>query len=557
MLVSIALYFDLQSESILDPRANPTVALSVMKGMFGRMIQLIAGLGLTCIGVACQSARPPCGACDGYYALSVNGNGQALVDDPAKGRAVPATQAQYEAELKKMERGIIDSGKRRIMVFVHGGLIGLGKSSRESRDIAQFIEKHDLDIYPVFINWDTALVSSYGRHLLHDDAGISYETSAITSAGRWIFFPLNLAGDLGMGISRLPVNAARASSRLSGRSRVLAELQPDAYPEKYSFAKKLDQQLGVRYWNYRGVEPAPEQFGEGFHEVYASRPHFPFHIGLGKDLVALLSERDLMGVLWSPSKNGTLFLAEGVGRGAWDNMVRRARLITHPRRAFFESLPNTRSKQELPQEGPGLVLVRALNTIAKKRGLDLELYGHSMGAMVLNRIIDQLARPGRERELRIKRLVYMGAACRISDFRHTAGRYVQKTKTPFYNLCLHPTQEVRESFYNDAGSPWIAGSLLTWIDSMFERPPSFGDRTLGSFENCVLAESLLPKGPHVHLKGFGADFRPINQGGFFNRDRHSDLGPQKHGEFNNYQFWTNDFLNPRVGNGFQRFRLPD
>jgi pimeloyl-ACP methyl ester carboxylesterase len=146
----------------------------------------------------------------------------------------------------------------------------------------------------------------------------------------------------------------------------------------------------------------------------------------------------------------------------------------------------------------------------------LDIVGYSMGAIIANEALRNFP------ELRIRNLIYMGAACSIRDFNVVGGSYLTHSRsTQFYNLCLHPRAELDEA--NVGGVP-VRGSLLTWIDEFFQTPESFGDRTLGTSENAVIAYQLLPQTKQIHLKAFG-----MNENQF---------GPQKHGEFCNFEFWN-------------------
>ncbi|MEM7387228.1 MAG: hypothetical protein AAF514_20005, partial [Verrucomicrobiota bacterium] len=261
----------------------------------------------------------------------------------------------------------------------------------------------------------------------------------------------------------------------------------------------------------------------------------PFQLSMGRDQIPeRLNRRQVANMTWSPVKLATGSLADAVGVGAWDNMVRRSQLLARGETSVFL---NPEKKRSPNHEGAALALLRQLDRMAREQNISLELYGHSMGALVINEMIGGFSRKERK-QLGIDRIVFMGAACSIRDFNRTTGEYVSETRTPFYNLSLHPFAEVRESLLNDAGSPFFSGSLLTWIDAMFERPPGFEGRTLGSFYNVVLAKDVLPSGPHVHFKAFGASPDSSKKG--------NHLGPQKHGEFDDYQFWNEAFLQPSV-----------
>jgi pimeloyl-ACP methyl ester carboxylesterase len=155
----------------------------------------------------------------------------------------------------------------------------------------------------------------------------------------------------------------------------------------------------------------------------------------------------------------------------------------------------------------------------------VDVIGHSMGAIIVNEALRNFP------DLRIRNLVYMAAACSIRDFLAVGGPYLKNHDVQFYNLSLHPRKEIDET--NADGIP-VRGSLLTWIDEFFQTPESFGDRTLGSFENAVIAYHLLPKTGRVHLKAFGISTREMS------------AGPQKHGEFANYPFWRSDYWSTTV-----------
>jgi hypothetical protein len=157
----------------------------------------------------------------------------------------------------------------------------------------------------------------------------------------------------------------------------------------------------------------------------------------------------------------------------------------------------------------------------------LEIYAHSMGAIVINEAYAQFP------DLRARQIVYMAAACSMREFRDTTGLYLEKNRrVPFYNLSLHPRSELDdvEAF----GVP-VRGSLLVWVDEFFENPKSFGDRTLGNFENIIIAQDLLPNSPSIHLKAF-----PVEEAKGVT-DTGKYLGPQRHGDFDDYHFWDKDF----------------
>src|SRR4029077_10737052 len=112
------------------------------------------------------------------------------------------------------------------------------------------------------------------------------------------------------------------------------------------------------------------------------------------------------------------------------------------------------------------------------KDIEFDIYAHSMGSMVTNEAFAEFP------DLRATNIVFMAAACSMRQFANTTGRHITACGTPFYNLSLHPRAELDE--IEAFGVP-VRGSLLTWIDEFFESPPSFGDRTLGTFENIIIA----------------------------------------------------------------------
>jgi len=100
-------------------------------------------------------------------------------------------------------------------------------------------------------------------------------------------------------------------------------------------------------------------------------------------------------------------------------------------------------------------------------------------------------------------------------------------------------------FFSDVGRSVANHAMNTvlnfskvWIDEFFESPASFGDRTLGTFQNAVIAYRLLPQTSRIHLKAFGIN-RKDDPKGF-------SAGPQKHGDFGNFPFWKSCYWSTDV-----------
>ena len=220
-------------------------------------------------------------------------------------------------------------------------------------------------------------------------------------------------------------------------------------------------------------------------------------------------------------------LLDMVGKGAWDNMLRRTRTV-------FES-PVTNGNDpnnSLPSTTAGglSLLMDALSQLNETRDRDgkpplrFTLIGHSMGAIIMNELIQ------RYDHLDIREIVFMAAACTVGDLDNSVLPYLEKNKNcQFYNLSLHPYGDRQEDIkYNLLPR----GSLLDWIDDFASEPTTRREHTLGKWNNIMrMAHTFNRLDPDVlsriHLKGFA-----------YQRDN-----PREHGDFNNpeLKFWKPDF----------------
>jgi hypothetical protein len=65
--------------------------------------------------------------------------------------------------------------RKRLLVFINGGLTSLNASDNAAKTLVPIIEGSDRDTYAIFLNWDSDLFSSFGRHLFYERNGISYK----------------------------------------------------------------------------------------------------------------------------------------------------------------------------------------------------------------------------------------------------------------------------------------------------------------------------------------------------------------------------------------------
>ena len=82
--------------------------------------------------------------------------------------------SKYEAQLEHMFGAIEHQPCRRLLLFVHGGLTTLQTANQLAEDVGDRIESSSPDTYPIFLDWDSGLLSSYNYHLAYERNGISY-----------------------------------------------------------------------------------------------------------------------------------------------------------------------------------------------------------------------------------------------------------------------------------------------------------------------------------------------------------------------------------------------
>jgi len=215
-----------------------------------------------------------------------------------------------------------------------------------------------------------------------------------------------------------------------------------------------------------------------------------------------------------------------MARPAWDVMLRRTNT------QFFTptDLENVGHRIEFgSKDGSGALyrFLLELERVIKNENLPVKitLIGHSMGAIVVNRIIDLGL------DLPIENIVHMASADSISHLFSYTVPYIATHDVNFYSLSLHPENEDREV------SAWgltPSGSLLVWIDDMFSSPETVLDKRSGRWSNMERALPLIPgeAKAKMHFKIFG-----INNNGCEHEQSADLCDPQEHGQFGDLPFW--------------------
>jgi pimeloyl-ACP methyl ester carboxylesterase len=369
---------------------------------------------------------------------------------------------------KTIWQGFKDSGKTNLLIFVHGGM--------NSRDVGL---QHYLDdfkqidgYYPVFVVWPSGPLSTYKEHLLWVRQGIKMETfrekmfSVLT-------IPFMLVADLGRAVARLPMVIANST-----RS------------------------------DFETITPIRKQDRSRMVDDYRDLATNNYHVHIEDDYSRTQDRlvRDVSYWATLPVKYVVSSLVDGLGKGAWDDMLRRtetaypgrmeewltnrvaevkaeeSRSVRTPsgaRKPAGKSKSKKKEKRLERYEAAGLpALFAMLPNIRTTNGTipQITLVGHSMGAIILNRVV-------RDTKIEFTNIVYMGAACSIEDFSTSVLPYLrQHTNSQFYSLSLHPVAEAGEV-------TWMAadlvprGSLLIWLDNFLMNPVTEQERTFGRWRN--------------------------------------------------------------------------
>lgn len=136
-----------------------------------------------------------------------------------------------------------------------------------------------------------------------------------------------------------------------------------------------------------------------------------------------------------------------------------------------------------------------------------------MGALVVNRVL--LAFPN----VPFHRVVFLGAAASIDDLDTAVLPYLDRhPKTEFHNVSLSMNDERYEQGWGDL---WERGSLLVWIDNLFERVNSPHQLRLGRCLNLFRPAPGEPKSTSERYK---------NRVFFHKLTGHAD-DPRRHGDF--------------------------
>lgn len=374
-------------------------------------------------------------------------------------------------------------GKRQLLIFVHGGLTPYKGAVKKADSIKTPIE--EAGYYPLFIVWPSNMRRTYFEHLFLVRQGrIRKWVGPLTS-------PLVLTADLAEGIVHTPLAWCELiETAFSTGSNTLLRHQADARTREKAL---LEEENSI-------------------------------HLVIGEDKRGWWNKtwRSALWIVTLPTKLLSVPLIDGWGRPAYENMQRRTHTMFRGSGEFENS--ETAQERKLDAKGSGAIAL-FFSDLAEyseeNPDIEITLIGHSMGTIVANRILRD------NPELPIRNVVYLAAACTIQDFWDSVVPFLRMERhqeTEFFNLSLHPIAESREMVKLDLA---MRGSLLEWIDDFLSVPLTEAHRTLGKWDNIILASHLIPDDvrERVTLRSFNA----------------GDDDPQKHGALDNHAFWERAF----------------
>jgi pimeloyl-ACP methyl ester carboxylesterase len=213
-----------------------------------------------------------------------------------------------------------------------------------------------------------------------------------------------------------------------------------------------------------------------------------------------------MQALFAPPKLVTAPLIDGFGTGAWDAMQHRTTALVQNDHEFTRPGLPLREREG----GVDIFLRELADMIDQNGGRDrwsVTLVGHSMGAIVVNRMLDDYAL------LPVDRIVYLASATSIDDYKRTAVAYLRDhPKTEMYHVTLERHAEAFErfnGFFRVLFFDFVPrGSLLVWIDNLLSKPTTILERRVGRYSNLMrdIHDTPSDVAPRVYVMTF--DFGP-------------------------------------------------
>lgn len=457
--------------------------------------------------------------------------------------------------------------KREIALIVHGGYNTNRENIEAARDIAIKMLSDPEAPYPILVNWQSNLWGSLWDHYFRIRQG-----EAKSPAHAFVAIPY-LAADLGRGVGRALAtgfyhydnefkrNRARYSPHRSRTDEIYCELRSEwsnCVADGGEACSSIALSVGpMRHLHSEGFKKAARSFWTNYPPVR---------------VYAQLLGTVPSGAIWTylPVKLLTAPLLDGLGRPAWETMIRHVKVGFHqdggPRPEEDFAAGPEGSIYEAEQGYGGVArFLRLLTAHIDATDCDSEgaeaaicadwevtLIGHSMGTIMANQMLAEFGD-----DLDVEKIVYMAAACSVGEYESTVLGYMKRhPATEMYHVTLHPFAEIRDQYAMELPP---SGSLLVWVDNFLSNPSTPRDRTAGRSANLMLALPATPASlrSRIHVKAFGvgaalSSTDPQGHGDFF-----LFAGPLTEYEKNSgavskrdpaIRFWRPEFWEPEIEN---------
>jgi hypothetical protein len=454
-----------------------------------------------------------------------------------------------------------------VLLFFHGGLDG--QAATVDRAAQQYQEIEKAGFYPIFVNWKASLSSTYWDHLAHIHKGYYYKHLTVP------LVPYVFAVDEGKSIVDAPSTwgtEARHTfthERLYQATTAYGTLLGRRQAEGEKAIELNNLLLACEPASDRRCPPNEETLADqrSFYDIWGPRAAVMITFWskiLTLPLVVAAGGPGAWSVL--ERRTGTLFRTEGEFRGKERAEIDSEKQTTANSGAatpppddtegaalahfidrfqggqgFVQQLCESGRYDPQKQAAGPKVDLPLLKTEAKgagqddkaaakacKRPLEITLVGHSMGAIIIDRLLRYAP------TLEVKNIVFMAAATTLEDYKDTIDPYLAAhPATQMYHLMLHPTAELTERHFLDL-SP--RGSLLVWLDNFFTDPADPLGRRVGRFSNLLPELTFTPDDirGQIHVKVFRVGTQV------------SCWSPQQHGDFPDFPFWDANFWYPSV-----------
>jgi len=401
-------------------------------------------------------------------------------------RIVSPHEYTYELQLDRMIADIRASGRKKILIYVFGGMNFVDDTVINSEELYKTIWNHS-DYYPVFINWESSLLEAYMDHLFYIRRGVRSYSFGPT------LFPFYLTSDISRAVMRLPVNLAF-------------------------------QSYGVFYSDYENQQLDAESMtlmNKMKMRWYAGKDNMP----LGEQALARTSY-----CFGFPVRIITTPLLDVGGKSGWDVMRHRVR------NAFERSAPyeigdgeDLKMAWSPPDGALSLFMNRIQELQLHNSSYEITVIGHSMGPLIINEMVS------RYDSVSFKNIVYMASASSSRETAQVLRPYLSRhPESTFYNLCLHPSIDSDDMMIYGV-TP--RGSVLEWIDLYFSDPVSRDDHTVGQWNKAMecLPRRLGPVQSQVINKAFGVRDPVTNTRALNLPEQHTDFSLPE------IRFWEPDF----------------